>query len=117
MLYFDCTTYDFGLLTFQDRTILDTSVACGHSGSSRGLELGPTTLTGVIQPCCAVLANTDLTGLTEIEPFRFVVPNQRKAYNDISNNTSVPFGTEVPEDSEDSYEIATSSEERDNLVP
>ena len=117
MLYFDCTTYDFGLLTFQDRTILDTSVACGHSGSSRGLELGPTTLTGVIHPCCAVLANTNLTGLTEIEPFRFVVPNQRRAFDVAPINTSVPFGTEAPEDSEGSSEVPTGSEEKEDLVP
>jgi hypothetical protein len=73
MVYFANSSYDFPLLTFADRTIVDRCVVSGHSVTGTGIELGPSKCAGTLHEGVVVLAHTDLTGVEETGPCRFVV--------------------------------------------
>ena len=78
LLFFGRSIYDYPLLTFSDRTVIDQDVVvCAHSISSGdGLQIAPTRVSGILHQGSTVLAGTDMTGAEETGPCQFVVPNR-----------------------------------------
>ena len=54
--YFGYACYDFSFLTFEDGTIIDTSLIIGHYQVYDRLVVGPTRVGGVFQPYSYVYA-------------------------------------------------------------
>jgi len=58
LLYFGNRLYDFHLLTFADRTIVDESHVTGHYGVLQSMTLGRCYVSGVLHRNCFVMANS-----------------------------------------------------------
>jgi len=77
MYYFAVSSYDYPLLTFRNRTVVDASVVSGHAVDMHGLHLGASIVAGVLHSGVSIMANTDTTGSKELGPSRFVLPNSK----------------------------------------
>lgn len=80
LIYFAGSSYDFQLLTFMDRTVLDRCVISGHSLAGRSLNVGRNICAGTIHEGTVALCCTDMTGAIETGPCRFVAQNIPRAF-------------------------------------
>ena len=90
LLFFGRSIYDYPLLTFSDRTVIDQdAVVCAHSiTSDDGLLIAPTRVSGILHQGSTVLADTDMAGAKETGPCKFVVP-KRISRKENSNITAL----------------------------
>merc|ERR1712150_139345 len=93
LLCFASITFDFPLLTFENRTIVDGASINGHAGSLAGLVIEPTRVAGTVHNCSVMLAGTDasLCEGNESGPYRVIIQNAKRI-GTRSNSTTISFG-------------------------
>ena len=67
--------YEYSLLSFGDKTIIDSAQICGHYAVYNEITVGPCRITGTMHPgCCA--ANAEIS-FSEVGPLRAFVGNKQ----------------------------------------
>ncbi|CAB9529233.1 MSMEG_5435/MSMEI_5285 [Seminavis robusta] len=78
-LFFGHRIYDLPLMTIKDKTIIDCCIVSGHAWDYDGVNVGPTSLAGVLHEGSFCLANTHLVdSQRECHPMQFVTTRSRE---------------------------------------